>query len=656
MRRTLVAMAAGIALVLAGGAVAATPASAATWTAITGSGSTWGYDALSWWRVGAATTYGMTVNYNGVGSTQGRVDFINNQVDFAMSEIPFQAHPQDGSAPENPTRAYEYVPLVAGGLSFMYNLVIGGKRVTDLRLSGEVITKIFLGRITNWNDPAIQTDNPGLVMPDEAITPVVRSDGSGTSSQFTQWMSTVFPTLWTTGATSQFPKPANGKAQNGSFGVAGYVSQAYGAGAITYVENSYAIKVGFPVAKLLNQAGYYVAPTADAVSIALLAAQSDAQGIEQLGGVYGNPDPRAYPLSGYAYMIVPTKVEGIFNAAKGATLGQFLEYSVCDGQGQAESLGYAPLPRNLVQSALTRIGDIPGSGGAPSITACANPTFSSTDPTGTTTLEQTAPMPPAADRKAGYVAQADLLESTRTLGIQLAGSLATVSAGIANAGKTLQAGMYPYLVDLGPVTLDAGGVGTIDLSGAGIVPPSTHSLYLAESDGTVRAWNTFTVTIGPPGSVSAGAGLSATLTVSGRFELVAPSTTAIDFGPVHRDGLSDVRQLGSVGVIDDRANPTGWALDLFVSAFVSTADASHTFPGAAVGFAPQATNPPAGVTVATPEAAGAATYPAVFASGASGMATGEGGAFFDSALTLRAPVDAWGGTYRSTLTLTLMSR
>ena len=206
-----------------------------TWTRISGTGSTWAQNALDQWRQDVAAKFGMTVNYAGVGSSAGRRDFISGTVDFAISEIPFQSQPEDGSAPEIPSRGFAYLPTVAGATSFAYHLTIDGKRVTDLRLSGDVITKIFSGRILAWNDPAIRADNPGLALPDKAITPVVRSDGSGSTAQFTLWMSKQHASVWTGGMTSQFPTPPNGKAQNGSLGVAGYVSQAYGDGAITYV-------------------------------------------------------------------------------------------------------------------------------------------------------------------------------------------------------------------------------------------------------------------------------------------------------------------------------------------------------------------------------------------------------------------------------------
>jgi phosphate transport system substrate-binding protein len=359
----------------------------------------------------------MTVNYSGSGSSQGRRDYINKTVDFAVSEIPFQSHPEDGSAPEVPTTGYAYMPIVAGGTAFMYNLMIGGKRVTNLRLSGDTVTKIFTGVITNWKDPQIQKDNPGLAMPDKKIVPVTRSDGSGSTAQFTLWMSKQHSALWNAfcskvgrpvpcGLTSQFPSYTGFKAQNGSLGVAGYVSQGYGEGAITYVEYSYALKSGFPVAKILNAAGYYIEPTAPSVAVALLKAQintnqSSADYLTQiLDGVYNNPDPRTYPLSSYSYMIVPTQVAGIFNTSKGKTLGAFANYMLCEGQQQAATLGYSPLPMNLVLAGFDQIKRIPGADvSGVNVNNCHNPTFKPGDSPSNNQLAVTAPAPAACDKQ-----------------------------------------------------------------------------------------------------------------------------------------------------------------------------------------------------------------------------------------------------------------
>lgn len=406
----------GIALI-AVSMTAASPAQAVTYDAITGTGSTWSQNALDQWRKNVAANYGMTVNYSGVGSSAGRRDFTQGSVDFAVSEIPFQARPEDGSSPEVPTFGYAYMPIVAGGTSFMYNLKINGKRVSNLRLSGATITKIFTGVITNWNDAAIKADNPGLAMPDKKIVPVVRSDGSGSTAQFTLWMSKQQSSLWNTfcasvgrstpcGLTSQYPTFGNAKAQSGSNGVAGYVSQDYGEGAITYVEYSYALRSGFPVAKVLNAAGYYVEPTANAVAVALLKAaintnSGSADYLTQiLDGVYNNSDPRTYPLSSYSYMIVPTQVAGIFTERKGITLSTFATYMLCEGQQQATALGYSPLPMNLVLAGFDQIARIPGSSGtAPNINSCNNPTFKPGDSPSSNQLALTAPQPAACDKQ-----------------------------------------------------------------------------------------------------------------------------------------------------------------------------------------------------------------------------------------------------------------
>lgn len=392
------------------------PVQAASYEPITGTGSTWSENAIKQWQRNVQG-YGMQVNYSGVGSSAGRRDFIADTVDFAVSEIPFQSKPEDGSAPEKPGRGYAYMPIVAGGTAFMYNLKIGGKRVTNLRLSGDTITKIFTGVITKWNDPQVKKDNPKLAMPDKAIVPVLRSDGSGSTAQFTLWMSKQHSGPWNAfckkvgrstpcGLTSQYPGFGNAKLQNGSSGVAGYVSQDTGEGAITYVEYSYALKSGFPVAKVLNRAGYYVEPTQYAVAVALLQARinEDAKSADYLtqilDGVYNGKDPRVYPLSSYSYLIVntsaPTKV---FTKAKGATLGAFGQYLLCEGQQQAGALGYSPLPMNLVQAGFTQIKRIPGAQGVKTdLKKCNNPTFKPGDSPKKNQLAQIAPMPAKCDK------------------------------------------------------------------------------------------------------------------------------------------------------------------------------------------------------------------------------------------------------------------
>jgi len=394
----------------------ASGAAAATYVPISGAGSTWSQNALDQWRANVKQ-YGMTVNYNGTGSSDGRNQFRNGTVDFAVSEIPYGVK-DSGVVDPPPSRKYAYMPIVAGGTSFMYNLTIGGRRVTNLRLSGDTLTKIFTGAVRTWNDPAIKADNPALaaLLPARRVVPVVRSDGSGTTAQFTAWMADQHADLWNAycgragrdtpcGTTSNYPLvPGSGfVAQSGSNGVSGYVAQRGNVGTITYVEYSYAVyTTGFPVAKILNQAGYYTEPTANNVAVALTRAQinedsSSPQYLTQiLKGVYEYKDPRTYPLSSYSYMIVPTAPESNFNEQKGKTLGAFAYYFLCQGQQHVDDLGYSPLPINLVKAGLEQIRRVPGVAVENTdIRGCHNPTFS-TD--GSNTLARTAPYPQSCDK------------------------------------------------------------------------------------------------------------------------------------------------------------------------------------------------------------------------------------------------------------------
>ncbi|MET9408391.1 substrate-binding domain-containing protein [Streptomyces sp. NPDC002935] len=392
----------------------AAPAAAESYTPISGAGSTWAENAVDEWRR-AVNQYGMRISYAGTGSSDGRRQFLSGTVDFAVSDIPFQTHPTDGSAAERPgSGSYAYMPIVAGGTVFMYHLTVNGKRVTNLRLSGDVVTKIFTGAVKTWDDPVIKADNPGIQLPHRTIVPVVRSDGSGSTAQFTMWMANQHKSLWQAycrrvgrsgacGQTSYYPTVSGMIAQAGDLGVAGYVAQNYGEGAIGYVNYSYALKAHYPVAKVLNHAGYYTEPTPQNVAVSLLKAKintdrSSADYLTQkLEGVYNDSDRRNYPLSSYSYMILPLKVQGTFTKAKGKTLGAFSYYFMCQGQQQAPSLGYSPLPINLVKAGFEQIRRIPGvQAQSINIKGCNNPTFSSD---GHNKLADTAPYPAACDKK-----------------------------------------------------------------------------------------------------------------------------------------------------------------------------------------------------------------------------------------------------------------
>ncbi len=173
-------------------------AAAQSYVPISGAGSTWSENALQQWIRNVKSNYGMQVNYSGTGSSDGRNQFKSRQVDFAVSEIEYGL--TDAGVTDTPPGQvgvdFAYMPIVAGGTSFMYNLTIGGQRVRNLRLSGATIAKIFTGQIISWDHPEIKADNPALALPARKIVPVVRADGSGTTAQFTRWLDSQHKGIW----------------------------------------------------------------------------------------------------------------------------------------------------------------------------------------------------------------------------------------------------------------------------------------------------------------------------------------------------------------------------------------------------------------------------------------------------------------------------
>jgi phosphate ABC transporter phosphate-binding protein len=458
----------------------AQPAQAASYVPISGAGSTWSANAINDWVTNVAQ-FGMKVNYQPVGSTTGRQEFANGTTDWGASEIPYGVRDGNNYDPP-PTRGYAYMPDTAGGTTFMYNLKIGNTRVTNLRLSGAAVAGIFTGVITKWNDPIIVKDNPGLNMPDLQIVPVVRSDGSGATAEFTEWMLATEGSYWNAYCTKVGRSPCTqtsaypvlpGSAmvgQSGDLGVSGYVRQPQADGAIGYVEYSYALVTGFPVAKVLNAAGYYTEPTAGHVAVSLLKAQinmdqsSPLYLTQDLSQVYTDTDPRTYELSSYSYLILPTSTTAPMTTAKGYTLGAFGSYLLCEGQKPLDQLGYSSLPINLVEAGFQQLQKIPGSQVPSQTTAqiqnCHNPTFSTN---GTNTLAATDPFPAACDK------QGTTQCSTGTGGAKTptpvnpsaSGSASGGASGSASPGATSSAGTGTGTSTGGQgCSPDSGGCGT----------------------------------------------------------------------------------------------------------------------------------------------------------------------------------------------------
>ncbi|CAN5224901.1 hypothetical protein BH09ACT11_BH09ACT11_08090 [soil metagenome] len=391
---------------------------------IQGSGSTWSKNIVDQW-IADVSANGIQVVYTGGGSTKGRQQFARPAaVDFAISEIPYQGKDENGQADTSNGRQYAYLPIVAGGTSFTYQLQVGGQMVRNLRLSGNTIAAIFTNKITNWNDPAITKDNNGRSFPDLPITPVVRADGSGTTAQFTSWLDAVYPSIWRpyfgkSGLTSYYPKKAgtNMISQNGSDQVMNTIASANGNGSIGYVEYSYPLNATaadgkpFPVVKVLNKSGYYVEPTQYATAVGLTKAtvrtdlpmSNPLYLTQDLSKVYSNPDPRAYPISSYSYMVIPIGTDDdTMTTSKRQTLADFMYYSLCTGQTKAGAYGYSPLPLNLVQAGFSQLARLRTADKSVQLSdrdvrSCGNPTFDGTN-LNKNVLAQKAPMPEACDK------------------------------------------------------------------------------------------------------------------------------------------------------------------------------------------------------------------------------------------------------------------
>ena len=388
------------------------PADAA-YSQIEGSGSTWSEVILQQW-ISDVDALGMKVTYNGGGSSQGRKNFAQYVTDFGISEIPYQGTDEFGNADTSNGRPFAYMPIVAGGTAFTYQVRVGGDLVKNLRLSGETIAKIFTNQITNWNDPAITKDNNGRALPSLPITPVIRSDGSGTTAQFTTWLDKMYPTIWRpffgrSGLTSYFPRKDRAIAAAGSDQVMNTIAGAAGNGTIGYIEYSYPLNKRFPVVKLLNKAGYFVEPTQYNVAVALTKARINMDASSQLyltqilDGVYTATDPRAYPLSSYSYMLLPTGADDRrMTTAKRQTLTDFMFYSLCEGQSKAGPYGYSPLPLNLVEAGFSQLAKLRDADPAVDIenrdaTKCNNPTFVKGN-LSRNHLAEIAPMPADCDK------------------------------------------------------------------------------------------------------------------------------------------------------------------------------------------------------------------------------------------------------------------
>jgi phosphate transport system substrate-binding protein len=288
----------------------------------------------------------VTVSYSAVGSSAGIAAFSARQVDFGASDVPMTASEQ-AAVSGGPVAQ---VPVALGGEGIVYNLPLpAGAR---LHLTGPVLAAIFLGQITRWNDPALTTLNPGITLPDAPITVVHRSDGSGTTYIFSNYLSAVDP-AWAakvgTGKTLTWP---TGDGEEGNPGVATAVYRT--PFSIGYVEQAYSQGLLLPFAAIRNQAGTYVIPSTQSVTAD--AAQKPAITPTDFS-IVNQPGAASYPISGYSWALVYTRQS---NQATGTALVAMLDWLTHDGQANAAANGYVPLPPQIQQLARTMLQQITG--------------------------------------------------------------------------------------------------------------------------------------------------------------------------------------------------------------------------------------------------------------------------------------------------------
>ena len=319
-----------------GGSTSATKVSAT----LNGAGSTLAAPIYEQWA-STLKPQGLTINYNGVGSGAGVTDLQTATVDFAGSDPALK--PSDRAKMKGPVLQF---PVAFGAITVSYNL--SGIK-SGLRLDGATLADIFLGKITKWNDSAIKSLNPGISLPDATITVVHRSDSSGTTQGFTEFLSDVSPTWKSTIGSGKDVKWPVGTGAAKNSGVAAAVKQT--SGAIGYVEQAYALENGFTYAAIKNSSGAYVLPTIPNTSDAALSIRIPTD----LGilTIY-SPNPAAYPIVSQTFLIAyqdPCK-DGGESGSTAQGLKAFVSYALGAGQhtlgAGADQLPYAPLPASLV--------------------------------------------------------------------------------------------------------------------------------------------------------------------------------------------------------------------------------------------------------------------------------------------------------------------
>ena len=302
---------------------------------INGAGATFPYPIYSrWFSEYKAAHPGVQINYQSIGSGGGIRQVSEGTVDFGATDSPMT-----DEAIKVAKVKTQHIPTVLGAVVPVYNL----KGVSqDINFSGDVIADIYLGKITKWSDPRIAKDNPGVKFPDDAILPVYRSDGSGTSFIFTDYLSKVNPEFKSKVGAAASVKWPTGIGQKGNEGVAGMVRQS--PNSFGYVELIYARGNNMQFGAVKNAAGKFVKASTDGVSEAAAGAAKTMPADYRVS-ITNAPGAGAYPISSFTWLLIPLQSA---DPAKGKALQDFLEWMLDHGEAEASSMTYAPLPKPVL--------------------------------------------------------------------------------------------------------------------------------------------------------------------------------------------------------------------------------------------------------------------------------------------------------------------
>ncbi len=459
---------------------------------ISGTGSSFASPAIDTW-VNAThnAPYNLSLNWASSNSGQGRYEFTNQTTDFAVSDIGYVGN-TDTTPPSFP---FNFIPITAGGIAFMYNVPGLSKQ---LQLSSYSACALLTGGIKNWNDPAIAADNPGVSLPNLPVIPVTESDSAGTNFVLEEWCIDEQPALWQafvsaqesqsggpsdgvaispTSPNSNWPGIKGGLDETSTTSVASDVSNNQGG--IGAVQVKYAQDSGFDgadptknVALVKNASGDYTAPTPVDVASALAYASQLPNGTHQLN--FNGQGPHVYNPSTYSYLLTPTTG---WAPSKGDTMSQFVNYVLTLGQQTAPSFGYASLGLSLEQYGVTAVqknvpGAVPPTAAEQQAYSCGDLTptevqAGQTTPTCGVTLATAAPPGANAGTATGSATAATTSGTAAGAGAAAAAGSHSVSTGGGTSGSGA-AGVDPSVALTGTSSMAGTGINAVPLAAIGL--------------------------------------------------------------------------------------------------------------------------------------------------------------------------------------------